>query len=145
MAGAADGSGQVAPTPLPLLDTSVLVRYLIGEPPSMGERARALIDGGQDFGVTAVILAEAAHVLRRVYGRAREQIVDALLDMIQRERIIPHNVDRATLVEALRMCRPSGRVSIPDALLWAEARSSGVGIVYTFDRQFPSLGIEVRS
>lgn len=42
------------------------------------------------------------------------------------------------------MCRPSGRVSFGDAMVWAAARSAGVEVVYTFDRRFPSVGIEVR-
>jgi hypothetical protein len=53
-------------------------------------------------------------------------------------------IDRATAVEALLLCRPSGRVSVPDALTWAEARTSGAGAVYSFDRTFPSDGITVR-
>ena len=142
MAGAVDGSEPVTP---PLLNASFVIRYLIDEPTPMGDRATAVIESDQALGIAAVTLAEAAHVLRSVYGRAREQIVDALIALVERENIIPHRLDRATLVEALRICRPSGRVSIPDALLWAEARSSGSGIVYTFDRQFPAAGIEVRS
>jgi predicted nucleic acid-binding protein len=111
----------------------------------MADRAMAVIESDQNLGISAVALAETAHVLRSVYGRPREQIVDSLIDLVQRENIVPHGLDRATLVEALRLCRPSGRVSIPDALLWAEARSSGSGVVFSFDRQFPALGIEVRS
>jgi hypothetical protein len=41
------------------------------------------------------------------------------------------------------MCRDSGRVSIPDALIWAAARSAGNTPVYTLDRRFPADGIEV--
>ncbi len=32
-----------------------------------------------------------------------------------------------------------------DAALWAEARDAGIRRVYSFDRRFPSLGIEVVS
>jgi predicted nucleic acid-binding protein len=142
LAGAVGGTEPVTP---PLLDASFVVRYLMDEPPAMADRATAVIESNQVLAIGAVTLAETAHVLRRIYGRPREQIVDALIELVQRENVVPYGLDRATLVEALRMCRPSGRVSIPDALLWAEARSSGSGVVYTFDRQFPALGIEVRS
>jgi hypothetical protein len=67
------------------------------------------------------------------------------MDLVQKENVQPRGADRATLVYALTLCRPSGRVSIPDALLWAEARSSGAGAIYSFDQAFPSTGIEVRS
>ena len=44
----------------------------------------------------------------------------------------------------LLLCRPSSKVTVPDALLWAAARDAGQGVVYTFDRRFHAEGIEVR-
>jgi predicted nucleic acid-binding protein len=121
-----------------------MVRYLTEDVPPMAQRAAAVIESDTAVSVAAVALAEAAHVLRTIYRRSREQIVDALLELVRRENVQPYRMGRAILIEALLMCRPSGRVSIPDALLWAEARSAGADAVYSFDRQFPSTGIEVR-
>ena len=129
----------------PRLDTSFVVRYFMRDPPDAGQRAAQIIDGGVDVGIGSVVLAETAHVLKSVYRIPREQIVDALIALVEKETIQPLHLDRSVLVEALRLCRPSGRVSVPDALLWAEARSSGAYAVYTFDRQFPSDGIRVLS
>ena len=42
------------------------------------------------------------------------------------------------------MCRPSGRVSIADAMIWAAARTDRASAIYTFDRRFPGDGIEIR-
>lgn len=48
------------------------------------------------------------------------------------------------MIQALLLCSPSGRVSFSDALVWAMARGVGTGsVVYTLDRRFPRLGIEV--
>ena len=46
------------------LDTSVLVRYLVGTPSAQARRAAALVDGADEVGVSPVALAECAHVLR---------------------------------------------------------------------------------
>jgi predicted nucleic acid-binding protein len=123
----------------PFLDTSVLVRYLTLDPPDMARRAGVLIDSSTPLSVSAVMLAEAAHVLRQVYRRSREEVVDALVRFVQGENIVLYGLDRQVVVEALLRCRPSGRVSVPDALIWAEARSSGANAVYTFDRPIGSF------
>lgn len=53
------------------------------------------------------------------------------------------NLSKPLALEALRLCRDSKRHSFADALLWAEARHSGVRRVYTFDDRFPSGGLEL--
>jgi predicted nucleic acid-binding protein len=127
----------------PLLDTSVVVRYLTYDPPDMAVRAAAIIEGASVVGVSTVVLAEAAYVLRSVYRVSRLMIVDGLVDLLCRQNVAPHGLERQLVIDALRLCRASGRVSIPDALLWAEARSSGANAVYSFDELFPSDGIDV--
>jgi predicted nucleic acid-binding protein len=126
------------------VETSVLVRYLTGEPPEMARRAEALIDSDQPLFITGVILAEAAHVLRTIQGLNRELIVDALIDLVQRTNIAVHHLDKPTVLAALLLCRPSNRISVPDALIWAEARRDGPTEVYSFDRRFPREGITLR-
>jgi predicted nucleic acid-binding protein len=128
----------------PFLDTSVIVRYMIGDVPDQALQAISVIDSPFPVSLSAVVIAEVAHVIRSFYGVPRELVVDGLIELVQRENVLPYGLDRATLVEALRLCRPSGRVSIPDALVWAEARTSGAKAVYSFDRAFPRIGIEVR-
>ena len=128
----------------PLIDTNVIVRYLTGEPAELAARAARIVERSAALSVSTVVLAEAAHVLRSLYAYPREQIVDALTEFVLRENIRPLGLDRPTLVQALAFCRPSGRVSVADALLWAEARSSGANVVYSLDASFPDQGIEVR-
>jgi predicted nucleic acid-binding protein len=50
------------------VDTSVLIRYLVGSPPEQAKRAARLIDDdATEIGVSVVALAECAHVLRTQY------------------------------------------------------------------------------
>ncbi|MGH2354045.1 MAG: PIN domain-containing protein [Chloroflexota bacterium] len=129
----------------PLLDTSVIVRYLSDDPKELADQAGAIIDGPSAVSVEAIALAEAAYVLKSVYHFPRERIIDALIALVEKENVQPLHLNRTLLVEALRLCRPSGRISIPDALIWAEARSSGANAVYSFDRQFPRDSLRVLS
>ena len=51
---------------------------------------------------------------------------------------------KETLLQALLLCRPSGRISFADALVWAAAIETEDKIVYSLDARFPHDGIEIR-
>lgn len=125
------------------VDTSVVLRYLTGEPPVLDEAAR-IIEADDALLVSDVVLLEAAYVLASVYRVPRAEIIDHLIALVQRPNIGTFGFDKALVVEGLLLCRPSRRVSIGGAMIWAAARSAGDGVVYSFDRRFPSSGIEVR-
>lgn len=127
-----------------LLETSVIVRYLVQDQPQMAQRAAEIIDGPDALVITDVVLLETAHVLRSVYHVARELIVDTLVAFVSRRNIAVLGLEKETVLQALLLCRPSGRVSFGDALVWAAARSSGIEAVFSFDERFPGDGIEVR-
>ena len=131
------------------LDTSVVVRYLTGEPLEMAERAAALIDTDTPLLLTETALAETGYVLQSVYGIERAAVVDLLIALLQKENIAVHQHDADLVIAALLLCRPSGRISFADALIWAAARSAGTdvepAIVYSFDQRFPATGIELRA
>lgn len=126
-----------------IVDTSVIVRYLTGDPPDLADRAARILDGAEGLLIPPVVLAETAYVLTTVYGVEREVVVDALVELLQKENIHPLGLDKAAAVEGLLLCRPSRRVSFADALVWAHARSSGTTRIYSFDRRFPDSGVDV--
>ncbi len=127
------------------LDTSMVVRYLIRDVPEMAERAAAVIDGEDELRITGVVLAETSYALRSTYLLPREMVIDHIMAFLGKENIYCYGLDKGTVLRALLMCRPSGRISIADALIWAAARSSRRNVVYSFDERFPTDGIEVRA
>ena len=127
------------------LDTSVVLRYLTGIPPNQAVIAETMIDQSDALLITGVALAETAHVLTSVYQIPRENIVDRLMQFVQKENIDTYGLDKGYVLQGLFMCRPSGRVSFSDALIWAAARSGGGDTIYSFDARFPSDGIVVRA
>lgn len=127
------------------LDTSMVVRYLRGDPPNLAEQAAQIIDGEEDLQVTDVVLAETAYVLTSVYQVSRSVVVDHLIAFLQKENVSPFALDKGLVLQALLLCRPSGRVSFADAMVWAAARSSGNRVVYSLDERFPDNGLEVRA
>ena len=127
-----------------ILDTSMVVRYLTGDSLDLANRAASVIDAEADLQLTDVVLAEAAYVLSSVYRVPRETVVDHLITFLQKENIEVFGLDKSVVLQALLLCRPSGRVSYADALVWAAAQSTEDKIVYSLDERFPDHGIDVR-
>ena len=126
------------------LNTSVIVRYLTNDHPEMSDQATQIIEEVDELTITEGILGETAFVLTSVYGKSRPEVVDSLTDLVQRDNISVYAMDKNLVLEGLMMCRPSGRVSIADAMIWAAARTDRATAIYTFDRRFPGDGIEIR-
>ena len=130
--------------PESFVDTNVIVRYLTGDPPEQAAEAVRIIREGHDLWIPDVVFTETAYVLGRQYGFSRERIIDHLITLVERDNISVYAMDKRIVLEGLMMCRPSGRVSIADAMIWAAARSAGARTIYTFDRRFPDEGLELR-
>ncbi len=127
----------------PFLDSSFVVRYLTDDPPALASKAAAVIDSDRLLIVTETVLMESAYVLEKIYKISRAAVVDTLSALIQKSNLRLSNVSKPRALEALALCRNSHRVSFADALIWAEARERGAQLIYSFDRRFPSRGVQV--
>lgn len=127
------------------LDTSVVVRYLVGTPAAQAKRAARLIDDdATDYGVSVVALAECAHVLRTQYEVAQRDIIDALIGFIQRTNVRVIDLRTDLLVEALVRARDLPGRPIPDALIVASSLAADAVPLATFDRAQARYGIAIR-
>jgi predicted nucleic acid-binding protein len=125
------------------VDTSVVVRYLVGRPEDQAARAASLIDSASEIGVSLLVLAETAHVLRSSYDVAREDVAAALIDLLSKANVAPIEVSKAEALEALVRARAYVSSPITDALIAATARAHGARPVYTFDKKFARLGAPI--
>lgn len=127
------------------LDTSVIVRYLVGSPAAQARRAAALIDDDDtEIGISLVALAECAHVLRTQYGVDQRDIIDSLIGLVQRENIRVLGLRVDILVEALVRARGLPGRPIPDAMIVASSLAADALPLATFDRDQRRYGIAVR-
>jgi len=127
------------------LDTSFVVRYMMGSPADSARQASEVIDSTEELEISGIALAETAFVLTTVYQVPRGRAADQLIDLVRKENISLTGLTKDLAIQGLLMCRPSGRVSFADALIWAAARTGGSQVVYSFDRRFPDDGLEVRT
>jgi predicted nucleic acid-binding protein len=127
------------------VDTSVVVRYLVGTPPAQARRAATLIDDDAiEIGVSVVALAECAHVLRTQYGVEQRAIIDALIDFVQRDNVRVVDGDTGLVVAMLVRARSLSGRPIPDAMIVASLASAGAIPIATFDRDQQRYGVAVR-
>ena len=114
------------------IDTNIVVRYLTGDHPRQAAKARAIIEGGDVFVGTTVLL-ESEWVLRSVYGYSGPEVAAALRAFAGLPEV---SVESPTmLAEALD--RAENGMDFADALhLGAAARCESM---LTFDRRFVEL------
>lgn len=122
------------------IDTSVVVRYLVGTPVEQAAKATRVIDGDQELGLSVLVIVEATHVLRARYGLPRADVVEVLLDLVTRENVRTLELPKADVIDALVRARAFISSPIPDALFSASARAFGAVPVFTFDEEFGRLG-----
>lgn len=126
------------------IDTSVVVRYLVGTPTDQATRAAALIDDvDQEIGVSMVALAECAHVLRTQYEIDPQDIIDSLVGLIQRENVRVLGIRADILVEMLVRARALPGRPIADALIVAASVAADAVPLATFDRGQARYGVAV--
>jgi len=125
-------------------DTSVLVRYLVGTPPAQARRAARLIDGEEQIGVSAVALAECAHVLRTQYGIGQRDVIDAFIGLVQRENVSVSDARTDILVAMLVRARDLPARPIPDAMIVGAALAANAIPLASFDADQRRYGIAIR-
>ncbi len=128
------------------VDTSVIVRYLVGTPAGEARRAAALMDDDDtEIGIPVVALAECAHVLRTQYEVDGRVIIDTLIELVQRANVRVLGARSDVLVGMLVRARSLPGRPIPDAMIVAAALESNALPLATFDRDQRRYGVQTRT
>lgn len=125
------------------VDTSVIVRYLVGSPTAQARRAAALMDGAAEIGLPLVAVIETAHVLRTQYGVERADVLETMVELLTRESVTLIGLPKGDALAALVRARSVPRSPIPDALIAATAKWAGALPLYSFDKDIGRLGVQV--
>ena len=113
------------------VDTNVLVRHLIGDPPKLAARATDYLRGESDLLVADLIVAETIYVLESFYEVSRPKISESMRALIVMESV--RVVDAPLLLRAVEIYEYD-RLDFAEAYLIASAESTGVMRVASFDR-----------
>jgi predicted nucleic-acid-binding protein len=128
--------------PTHLVDTNVLLRFLIGDDPPKAERAFALMKrvegGGETVKITDEVITETVWTLDSFYRVPRSEIVASLIGLLGFSGIRVSSRD--VLLEALQKYG-STSADFVDCFLAARANHDEIS-VYSFDEtDFKKLGV----
>jgi predicted nucleic acid-binding protein len=119
-------------TPLTaFLDTNVVIRHLTGDPPEMGERATAALSRDELLLLTDLVLAECVFVLESFYEVSRERVAELMRAALALPSVV--TIDPTMLLRALEVYEVD-RLDFAEAYLVAQAETSGVGNILSFDQ-----------
>ncbi|MGB8196804.1 MAG: type II toxin-antitoxin system VapC family toxin [Acidimicrobiales bacterium] len=113
------------------VDTNVLVRHLVGDPPDMARRATALLKSEEHLLVADLIVAETIYVLESFYEVERPQISMAIRSLLAMESVSV--VDQPLLLRAIEVYE-GDRLDFAEAYLVACAESTSIGKIASFDQ-----------
>lgn len=113
------------------VDTNILVRHLTGDPPKMASRATAYVGSAAELLLTDLVIAETVYVLESVYAAPRDQVARAVRSLLAFRSVV--TVDPALLLRAVEVYE-TARLDFAEAYLVANAESTGVNRVASFDR-----------
>jgi len=121
-----------------LVDTNVILRFLLGDhkefSPKAGAFMAAVSKGVKKAEVPEVVVVECVYVLEKYYKIPKQEIVDKLMRLLNFSGIV--NADRSEIMKALIAYEHSNS-DIVDCIL--AARSSSEKVVVSFDKDFERL------
>ncbi len=116
------------------LDTNVIVRYVMQDDVRQSKQATALLEHltpeSPGF-VSLVGITELVWVLESAYGLVREQVVDALTNLINIDVL---KVERLSVVTAAVKAYAAGNADFADCLIERLSTHAGCDKTMTFDR-----------
>lgn len=118
------------------LDTSVLLRLLVGAPPEQAQRALGFLRNCLAEGIRVVasdlVVSEAYFALHAHYGVPKHEAVDSLLEMLRSGLVEPAD-GPAILAVLATTARASAKPGFVDRLIHAQYARGAAGIA-TFER-----------
>jgi predicted nucleic acid-binding protein len=123
------------------VDTNILVRHLIGDPPATARRATAYLAAESELLLTDLVVAETVYVLESFYEAPRLQVAEAIRSLLAFDSIV--TVDPALVLRAVEVYE-TARIDFAEAYLVACAESTGVGAVASFDRSIDRVSTVTR-
>ena len=127
-----------SPQKVYLIDTNVVLRYLLGDHAEFSPRAEAfmadLSEGTKNAEILGVVIVECVYVMEKYYEIPKREIVEKLSAILNFSGIV--NSDRSEQLEALLKYENSD-IDIVDCIL--AAHSSPERVVISFDKDIEKL------
>ena len=122
------------------VDSSVILRFLTGDPPDIAAQACALFEAVEQGKLTlvidAIVVAEIVWVLQSFYGYPSHEIARVVQELLSHEGLEAD--DKPGLLTALNLFADKN-VDFADALVAVHMGQRGIKEIFSFDRHFDRL------
>lgn len=119
-----------------LVDTNLIIRFLIKDDPYQFEAAKKLFSSSdQDLILPDLILAEVVWTLHSVYKLTKQEIVEKLLKLLELKNLI---ANFHLLINSLLIYRDHN-ISFVDAYLTAFCEEEKLEGIYSFDKDLDKI------
>jgi len=122
------------------VDSSVILRFLTGDPPDIAAQAYALFEAVEQGKLTlvidAIVVAEIVWVLQSFYGYPSHEIARVVQELLSHEGLEAD--DKPGLLTALNLFADKN-VDFADALVAVHMGQRGIKEIFSFDRHFDRL------
>jgi len=123
-----------------VIDTNVILRYLLADHEEFYNRARALMEqvrhGNKKILILDSVIAECVYVLLKVYNVPRKEIATKLAGILEYKGVV--NSEKENLREALAIFAEEN-VDIVDAFVFAFGSLEENREVFSFDKDLKKL------
>ncbi len=119
------------------IDTNVVIRHLIGDPPEQAIRATRFLEKEDALLLPDLVVAEVVYVLESFYEVERQRVAELTRAIIAFDAI--RVIDDELLLRAIEIYEVD-RLDFAEAYLAAAAERSGVGVMASFDRSIDRVG-----
>lgn len=125
------------------IDTSVLISYVVQDPPRRAAKARTLVEGltkqSQGF-ISLTVLVEVTHLLETEYQAGEALIAEVVETLIREPTLVVQDADQVRLALMRYQHR---KASFADCLAIEQANAHGCSHTVTFDLASREAGMQV--
>jgi uncharacterized protein len=126
-----------------VLDTNVILRYLLSDDPEQSRRAEVLMEkfesGNQRAELPGVVITELVWTLNKFYKVPRSEITEKLTHILDFRGVV--TAEKKLLIEALALYSQS-RADFVDCFLAAKSRRRGITVYSLDEEDFKKLGCQ---
>lgn len=117
-----------------ILDTNVVLRYLLNDDVRQAATARKLVRAAKRLVIPTTVLCEAAWILSRTLKIDKTKVADAIEALVKSPKV---EANRAAVTAGVAFLRAGG--DFADGAIAREGSDMGGSVFATFDKQAASL------
>ncbi|MBC8234654.1 type II toxin-antitoxin system VapC family toxin [bacterium] len=129
---------------VPLIDTNVILRYLLNDVPEQSEASSKLMEkliSSEEVYLHDVVIAELVWTLEKFYQVPKSKIRKIISELLLIKGLLVSN--RSILLKALELFAEKN-IDFADALIASMAMANEAEVI-TFDKDFRKVNVSIRS